>query len=104
MVGLEEGRFIVWGGVPLCVFVPHPKYAPKPVNADMEDIQVRGYGVALHPKGWTLRDTAVKRFRRSDDDFRLDISELILPPFVMEMVCGETDQVMKKRGNECFCS
>ena len=41
----------------------------------------------------------MKRFRRSVADFRLDVSELICPLIVLEMVCGETDQVMKKRGN-----
>ena len=61
-------------------------------------------GVALYPKDWTLRYTAVKRCRHSDADLRLDILELICPPFVLEMICGETDQVMKKRGNKCFCN
>jgi len=34
----------------------------------------------IHPAGWTLRDTAVKRFRRSAADFKLDIPELVRPP------------------------
>ena len=33
----------------------------------------------IHPAGWTLRNTAVKRFRRSAADFKLDIPELVRP-------------------------
>ena len=44
---------------------------------------------SIHPKDWTLRDTAVKRFKRSAADFKLDIPELVRPPHVLESVCGE---------------
>jgi hypothetical protein len=40
----------------------------------------------LHPKEWTLRDTAVKRFRRSAADFKLDIPEWVRPPEILERV------------------
>lgn len=33
----------------------------------------------LHPPGWTLRDTAIKRFRRSAADFKLDVPEWVRP-------------------------
>ena len=45
---------------------------------------------AIHPKGWNLRNTAVKRFKRSAADFKLDIPELIRPPEVLERVCGKS--------------
>lgn len=46
----------------------------------------------LHPEHWTLRDTAVKRFRRSAADFKLDIPELVRPPEVLERVCGYLEE------------
>ncbi len=46
----------------------------------------------LHPEDWTLRDTAVKRFRRSAADFKLDIPELVRPPEVLERVCGYLEE------------
>ena len=45
--------------------------------------------VDIVPKGWTLRDTAVKRFRRSAADYTLNIPVLLRPPHVWTMVCGE---------------
>ena len=42
----------------------------------------------LHPPHWTLRDTAVKRFRRSAADYKLDVPEWVRPPDVLERVCG----------------
>ena len=42
MVRVKKGWFIVWGGVPLCVFIPRHNYAPNPGNADMEALQGRG--------------------------------------------------------------
>lgn len=34
----------------------------------------------LHPEEWTLRDTVVKRFRRSAADYKLDVPEWVRPP------------------------
>lgn len=52
----------------------------------------------LHPESWTLRNTVVKRFRRSAADYKLDVPEWVRPPDVLEsavayleewvMVCG----------------
>jgi hypothetical protein len=47
---------------------------------------------ALHPKEWTLRNTAVKRFRRSAADYKLDVPEWIRPPDVLEAVCGYLEE------------
>eukprot|EP00978_Attheya_sp_CCMP212_P040116 scaffold215595_cov68-Attheya_sp.AAC.1 len=46
----------------------------------------------LHPADWNLRNTAVKRFRRSAADFKLNIPELIRPPDVLERVCGYLEE------------
>ncbi len=46
----------------------------------------------LHPPNWTLRDTVVKRFRRSAADYKLDVPEWIRPPDVLERVCGYLEE------------
>jgi hypothetical protein len=46
----------------------------------------------IHPEGWTIRDTAVKRFRRSAADYKLDVPEWIRPPDVLERVCGYLEE------------
>lgn len=55
---------------------------------------------SIHPKDWTLRNTAVKRFKRSAADFKLDIPGLVRPPPVLERVCGEF--FFKKRERQPF--
>jgi len=64
------------------------------IQRDMEgDIQLLEIPhAAIHSKGATLRDTAVKRFRRSAADFKLDIPELVRPPFVLEICCGYLEE------------
>ena len=54
----------------------------------------------IHPKGWTLRDTAVKRFRRSAADFKLDIPSLVRPPDVLERVCGYLEEWIVERDRQ----
>jgi hypothetical protein len=44
---------------------------------------------SIFPKGWTLRESVVKRFRRSAADYTLNIPELVRPPHVLEIVCGK---------------
>jgi SAC3/GANP family len=46
----------------------------------------------IHPNGWTIRDTMVKRFRRSAADYKLDVPEWIRPPDVLEVVCGYLEE------------
>jgi hypothetical protein len=46
----------------------------------------------LHPKDWTLRNTAIKRFRRSAADYKLDVPEWIRPPDVLERVCSYLEE------------
>ena len=54
----------------------------------------------IYPKGFTLRDTAVKRFRRSAADFKLDIPELIRPPHILEKVCGYLEEYVMERDRQ----
>lgn len=46
----------------------------------------------LHPAGWTLRNTAIKRFRRSAADYKLDVPEWVRPPDVLENVCSYLEE------------
>jgi hypothetical protein len=46
----------------------------------------------LHPAEWTLRNTVVKRFRRSAADYKLDVPEWVRPPDVLEKVCGYLEE------------
>jgi SAC3/GANP family len=46
----------------------------------------------LHPASWTLRNTMVKRFRRSAADYKLDVPEWVRPPDVLEKVCGYLEE------------
>ena len=46
----------------------------------------------LHPQHWTLRDTAIKRFRRSAADYKLDVPEWVRPPDVLEKVCSYLEE------------
>ena len=46
----------------------------------------------FHPRHWTLRDTMVKRFRRSAADYKLDVPEWVRPPDVLERVCGYLEE------------
>ena len=48
--------------------------------------------VQIHPSTWTLRDTMVKRFRRSAADYKLDVPEWIRPPDILEKVCGYLEE------------
>ena len=46
----------------------------------------------LHPANWTLRDTTIKRFRRSAADYKLDVPEWVRPPDVLEKVCSYLEE------------
>jgi SAC3/GANP family len=55
---------------------------------------------SIHPKDWTLRDTMVKRFRRSAADFKLDVPEWVRPPDVLERVCGYLEEWIMERDRQ----
>ncbi|KAL3925723.1 MAG: hypothetical protein SGILL_000202 [Bacillariaceae sp.] len=54
----------------------------------------------LHPDGWTLRDTAVKRFRRSAADYKLDVPEWIRPPDVLERTISYLEEQTMERDRQ----
>ncbi|KAI2510246.1 SAC3/GANP family [Fragilaria crotonensis] len=54
----------------------------------------------IHPVSWNLRNTAVKRFRRSAADYKLDIPELVRPPDVLERVCGYLEEWVMERDRQ----
>lgn len=54
----------------------------------------------IHPAGWNFRNTAVKRFRRSAADYKLDIPELIRPPDVLERVCAYLEEWVIERDRQ----
>jgi hypothetical protein len=54
----------------------------------------------IHPARWNLRNTAVKRFRRSAADYKLDIPELVRPPDVLERVCGYLEEWVMERDRQ----
>ncbi|KAL7574910.1 hypothetical protein ACA910_010740 [Epithemia clementina (nom. ined.)] len=54
----------------------------------------------LHPEGWTLRDTVVKRFRRSAADYKLDVPEWVRPPHVLERVCAYLEEWVMERDRQ----
>jgi len=47
-----------------------------------------------------LRQTAVKRFRRSAADYTLNIPELVRPPHVLEIVCGYLEEWVMERDRQ----
>ena len=57
----------------------------------------------LHPEGWTLVNTLVKRFRRSAADYKLDVPEWVRPPDVLEHVCGYLEEWVMVRVCVSFC-
>ena len=54
----------------------------------------------IHPQGWNLRNTAVKRFRRSAADYKLDVPEWVRPPDVLERVCGYLEEWVQERDRQ----
>ena len=55
---------------------------------------------SLHPQDWTLRNTAIKRFRRSAADYKLDVPEWVRPPDVLENVCGYLEEWVMVRSRD----
>ena len=56
--------------------------------------------IAIHPPHWTLRDTVVKRFRRTAADFKLDIPELVRNPKVLELTCSYLEEWVMERDRQ----
>jgi hypothetical protein len=60
-------------------------------ESDIQQLETPQPGT-LHPQHWSLRDTVVKRFRRSAADYKLDVPEWVRPPDVLERVCSYLEE------------
>ncbi|GMI46322.1 hypothetical protein TrCOL_g9561 [Triparma columacea] len=56
----------------------------------------------VFPKHWTLKDTAIKRFRRSAAAYKLDIPELVRPPWVLERTTSFIEEYVMERDRQGF--
>lgn len=72
-------------------FCPDEELLRRERESDIQQLEIPMPG-KLHPTGWTLRNTAVKRFRRSAADYKLDVPEWVRPPDVLERVCGYLEE------------
>ncbi|KAG7361745.1 SAC3/GANP family protein [Nitzschia inconspicua] len=66
---------------------------------DIQALEVPRPGT-LHPSNWTLRNTAVKRFRRSAADYKLDVPEWVRPPDVLERTCAYLEEWVMERDRQ----
>lgn len=88
-----------------CTYMcPDDELLRRQRESDIQQLEIPLPGT-LHPPGWTLRDTAIKRFRRSAADYKLDVPEWVRPPDVLEQVCGYLEEwVMVRDVVFCFVS
>jgi len=77
---------------------PDEELARREREGDIQLLEIPQPG-SLHPQHWTLRDTAVKRFRRSAADYKLDVPEWVRPPDVLENVCGYLEEWVMVRSD-----
>ncbi len=68
-------------------------------ESDIQALEVPLPG-ALHPPNWTLKDTAIKRFRRSAADYKLDVPEWVRPPEVLERTLGYLEEWIMERDRQ----
>jgi len=93
---LSNARSLVGTCKSMC---PDEELVRREREGDIQLLEITDPG-GLHPKEWTLRNTAVKRFRRSAADFKLDIPELVRPPEVLEQVCGYLEEWVMERDRQ----
>ena len=70
---------------------PDDELLRREKEGDIQQLEIPQPGT-LHPDNWSLRETAVKRFRRSAADYKLDVPEWVRPPDVLEKVCGYLEE------------
>ncbi|KAL3780792.1 hypothetical protein ACHAW5_004905 [Stephanodiscus triporus] len=93
---LSNARSLIGTCTSMC---PDEELLRREKEGDIQLLEVTDPG-GIHPKEWTLRDTAVKRFRRSAADFKLDIPEWVRPPEVLERVCGYLEEWVMERDRQ----
>lgn len=83
-----------------CVHMcPDDELIRRELESDIQLLEYPDPG-GIHPPSWTLRHTAVKRFRRSAADFKLDIPNLVRPPRVLERVCAYLEEWIMERDRQ----
>ena len=70
---------------------PDHELRQREQEGDIQLLEIPQPGT-IHPPDWNLRNTAVKRFRRSAADYKLDIPELVRPPHVLERTCAYLEE------------
>jgi hypothetical protein len=78
---------------------PDEELIRREVEGDIQMLELPRPG-ELHPQGWSLRNTVVKRFRRSAADYKLDVPEWVRPPDVLENVCGYLEEWVMERDRQ----
>lgn len=87
-----------------CMYMcPDEELLRRQREGDIQLLEIPRPG-ELHPPSWTLRDTVVKRFRRSAADFKLDVPEWVRPPDVLEKVVGYLEEwvMVRMAPNDCL--
>jgi SAC3/GANP family len=83
-------------------FCPDEELQRREGENDIQQLETPMPGT-LHPANWTLRNTVVKRFRRSAADYKLDVPEWVRPPDVLEQVCGYLEEWVMVRDHLGLC-
>lgn len=78
---------------------PQEELSRRQAENDIQLLELPQPGI-LHPKHWTLKNTAVKRFRRSAADYKLDVPEWIRPPDVLENVISYLEEWVMERDRQ----
>lgn len=78
---------------------PDDELLRRQLENDIQALEIPSPGT-LHPQGWTMRDTVVKRFRRSAADYKLDIPEWVRPPDVLERTCAYLEEWVMERDRQ----
>jgi len=80
-------------------FCPDEELLRREGENDIQLLEVPDPG-GIHPADWTLRNTAVKRFRRSAADYKLDVPEWVRPPDVLEETCAYLEEWVMERDRQ----
>jgi len=78
---------------------PDHELRQREQEGDIQLLEIPQPGT-IHPQDWNLRQTAVKRFRRSAADYKLDIPEWVRPPDVLERTCSYLEEWVMERDRQ----
>lgn len=85
---LQDAKALIGTCLYMC---PDEEILRRERESDIQLLEQLDLG-RIHPSHWTLRDTMVKRFRRSAADFKLDVPDWVRPPDVLERVCAYLEE------------